>query len=70
MTTDGRRPIQNNPVAMCHGKDGMTPEQARKVAKRMQRHDKIVEAYRCPICNHWHVGSSKNIRAPKVQAEW
>jgi hypothetical protein len=56
VTTDGRKFNAKYQIAMCEGKDKLTPEQARKVAQRMQRKDRIVEAFRCNFCNDWHVG--------------
>jgi hypothetical protein len=39
----------------CTGKDPLTAELARKIAKR-SRHGKA-SAYRCDNCGHWHVGT-------------
>ena len=68
MTTDGRRFCHPKyQIAMCEGKDQLTPEQARKVAKRMKRKDRIVEAFRCEFCNAWHVGRPASMSRPRRQ---
>ena len=35
----------------CDGKDKLTPEQARKIARRQSS-----SAYHCANCHAWHVG--------------
>lgn len=44
-------------AAACTGKEGLTPDRAQAVAKRMRRRDKAASAYRCNDCGMWHVGT-------------
>lgn len=43
-------------LSMCEGKDRLTHEQARKIARRMSFKARKVEPYHCLICRDWHVG--------------
>ena len=49
-------------IAACHGKDKLTAGQARAIAKRMRDKGRIVEAYRCRLCNSYHVGRPESIK--------
>ena len=40
-------------LSKCAGKKAMGPFEAHTFAKRV----KVLEAYRCPFCREWHVGS-------------
>jgi hypothetical protein len=48
-------------AAGCTGKDPLSPERARQIAKRMTRkHGANVNAYRCRACGQWHVGHNRD----------
>lgn len=44
-------------LAACDGKQKLTIAQARRAAKRMRYRGIVAEAYKCPVCGRWHVGS-------------
>ncbi len=50
-----KRPDQPAEVC-CIGKDPMTAELARKVAKKLKHNG--ASPYKCQHCGHWHVGSA------------
>lgn len=44
--------------ARCRGKQRLERETAQAIAKRAnRRQDTRLNAYRCPACGGWHVGS-------------
>lgn len=48
--------------AQCTGKERLTAERAKKLARTMnkrRKRDVAITAYRCAQCNHWHVGGNK-----------
>lgn len=53
------RPLYASAEIACKGKDGFaTMNLARQVARRMNEHcDGFVNAYKCPYCGNYHVGS-------------
>lgn len=68
----GRVPVNPKLIRQvhCDGKDRMpNPRVARQVAARMRgrRDGARVQAYRCPFCEHWHVGSVPSSRAPDAR---
>lgn len=47
----------NDSPGQCIGKQAHeTGAHARKVVENMRRFGKTVQAYRCPLCEFWHVG--------------
>lgn len=50
---------------MCAGKEKLTGEAARKVAEKMRKKRRRVEAYRCLSCGHWHVGRAQESKPPE-----
>lgn len=42
----------------CQGKASHSPRRAREIANEMR---KRVQAYHCPHCNGWHVGSGNGM---------
>jgi hypothetical protein len=51
-------------ASSCHGKEKLTGERARQIAKQMGNRRKSkskanVTAYRCHICRAYHVGGRK-----------
>lgn len=55
-------------LAMCSGKVRLTHELAARITSRYRGLDKNRTAYRCPVCNHWHIGQ-KIARKPKRQRQ-
>ncbi len=48
-----------NQEAGCQGKEKLTPERAKQLARTMNKRKKrdiAVVAYRCRECKHWHIG--------------
>jgi hypothetical protein len=58
---------QPNAHAICQssGKARLSKGEAKSEAKRLQRLRRLlIDAYRCPGCNGWHVGKAMRRRAP------
>ena len=48
---------------MCQGKEAYeSAHHAKKVVRNMRRFGKTVIAYRCPVCQSWHVGRPSGVR--------
>lgn len=43
-------------VASYTGKDPLTVQQARRLAKKAKSKGKPLEPYRCPFCGSYHIG--------------
>ena len=44
-------------LSMCSGKEPfLTFDRARAVAKRVRRRRSAMQPYKCPFCQHWHLG--------------
>jgi hypothetical protein len=62
-------------AAFCDGKEKLTAELARKIIKgrgpRSKSRDKRRSSYKCPFCQHWHIGNPppKAVRSPRGAPE-
>lgn len=56
----------------CNGKEQMSFERARKVAKAINRQDAhaLLNAYRCMVCGWWHVGSHDKQHDRRKDQKW
>jgi hypothetical protein len=54
-------------LAQCEGKDRLSYEQAKKIAKRMTARGRVVTEYRCHACSQWHVGQPSPIKRIRRQ---
>lgn len=51
-----------NQQAKCQGKDKLTREWAKKLARtlnRRKKRDTTLAEYKCSECGHWHIGRNK-----------
>ena len=62
MSRKGQTILPTSRLAVCDGKDGMTPARAKNVAKSMRSRGARAQAYRCAFCRQWHVGTTPKLR--------
>lgn len=43
-------------LAMCAGKEKLTFERAKRIARKKAPDGKRRDFYKCPVCRRWHVG--------------
>lgn len=58
-------------AAQCEGKEAFTSAVlAKQVAKNMGRRGRVgANAYHCPYCHEWHVGTHKAIKRPRFYGD-
>ncbi len=49
-------------LSSCAGKQELSLARARLIAQRMRHKGQAVSAYKCRLCDAWHVGSQKRIK--------
>lgn len=50
-------------VFRCAGKEAFnSPRLAAKIAKKMNRRDRVIHSFRCEHCGLWHVGQGNGVR--------
>ena len=57
-------------AATCEGKATLSAQQAKTAARKMRKKKGAkVRAYKCPVCEKWHVGTATDTASSREHAE-